>query len=135
MRCSWWFVSVSVCVGLLSACSNVAKDKSPTLKNLENATVKIDRDLPVENSMNKAKENYESLLGTIKDETLRKQAMRRLADLEMKAGEDLPAVDTQAQTKAEAVEAVPDYKKAMALYQSLLRSYPNSPDNDRILYQ
>lgn len=128
-------MNVAVVAGLLSSCANVSKDKSPTLKNLENSTVKIDRDLPVENSMNKAKENYESLIGNIKDETLRKQAMRRLADLEMKTGDDLPVVDTQAQIKEEAVEAAPDFKKAIELYQTLLRSYPNSPDNDRILYQ
>lgn len=128
-------MNIAVVAGLLSSCANISKDKSPTLKNLENSTVKIDRDLPVENSMNKAKENYESLIGNIKDETLRKQAIRRLADLEMKTGDDLPAVDTQAQIKEEAVEAAPDFKKAIELYQTLLRSYPNSPDNDRILYQ
>lgn len=136
MTRSLWIVSVAVFVSALSACSNVAKDSSPTLKNLQNETVVIDRDLPIANSMDKAKESYESLLETIKDETLRKQAMRRLADLEMKTDEELPAATSQSPTQTEAAaETEPDYKKAIALYQSLLASYPDSRDNDRILYQ
>lgn len=126
-----------ICAILTVSCTSVPKDKSPTLKSLDKSSVKIDRDAPVKGDVGKAKENYENLLKDVQDEALRKQAMRRLADLEMKAGEELPQHDTSVASAEDARDpaAGTDFKKAIDLYQGLLKSYPNSPDNDRILYQ
>jgi cellulose synthase operon protein C len=51
--------------------------------------------------------------------------MRRLGDLEM------DVADGQSAQSANA----PDYKAATARYQDFLKTYPNDPGNDRVLYQ
>lgn len=123
----------------VAGCSITPKDSSPTLKSLEKKTVKIERDAEVKPDLAKAKESYEALLQATTDEKLRRRAMRRLADLELQDREE-PGVETaKAETPAPAAgksaSTEPDYRKAITLYEGLLRSYPDRKDNDKVMYQ
>jgi tetratricopeptide (TPR) repeat protein len=118
---------------LVAGCSITPKDTSPTLKSLEKKTVKIEKEVDIQQSAAKAKKSYEALLESTSDDKLRRRAMRRLADLEMLDQEELPQADTTRPPAA--VTGEPDFSKAVSLYENLLRTYPDGKDNDRILYQ
>lgn len=117
--------------GVLGGCSSAPKDAGPTLKSLENKKIVIDTNKKLPGSKRRAKESYERLLRQAEDERIKKKAMKRLADLELKTGED-PGIDTSV-APDDGVE--PDYDKAIRLYSDLLRQFPNSPDNEKVLYQ
>ena len=118
-----------------SGCSTPEKDSGPTLKSLEKKTVRIERDAPVQADLGKAKESYKALLKNVGDDALKQRAMRRLADLEMQEPKEAPSIDTSKSTPATVPMDQPDYRKAIDLYENLLKTYPNRPDNDRVLYQ
>ncbi|MFY9512175.1 MAG: tetratricopeptide repeat protein, partial [Rubrivivax sp.] len=67
---------------------------------------------------------YREFLAAAPQAPQRPEAMRRLGDLEMD-GADRRLADG----------AEPDYKAAIARYEDYLRNFPNSPGNDRVLYQ
>ncbi len=121
-----------------AGCSVAPKDTSPTLKSLEKRTVTIDTTAQVKPDASKAKQSYEALLKNTDDEALRRRAMRRLADLELMEQEEeaTPALGESADIDSTAtVPAEPDYAKAIALYEGLIKSFPDREDNDRIYYQ
>jgi tetratricopeptide (TPR) repeat protein len=125
----------AVALATLGACSVTPKDDSPTLKSLEKRSVQIDRTGEVAPSIEKAREGYEALLQTTTDEALRTRAMRRLADLNMQERDEVPGIRTESQAPVPAGTQGADFEKAVKLYESLLKSMPDSKDNDRILYQ
>ena len=55
--------------------------------------------------------------------------MRRLGDLEM------DSADNSQSASRRSARGAPDYKAAIARYQDYLKTYPNDPNNDRVLYQ
>nr|PZN65871.1 MAG: hypothetical protein DIU62_08270 [Pseudomonadota bacterium] len=103
--------------------------KEPTLKDLPKRQVEIRRDAPSDVNAARAAENYRRFLEIEEAEpALRAEALRRLADLSLEAGE-LERMDAESsRLDAGAAEAI-------GLYTQLLQAHPDAPGNDRVLYQ
>src|SRR4051812_6391355 len=109
-------------VGLDAAAADKKKEK--TIGDLAARPVVVQPDRKVEASSQRAMENYRRFLELQKtDPQLRAEALRRLADLNMEAGEG----DRMA-TEAQSIDA--QGAEAIQLYASLLKSYPDYPRND-----
>ncbi len=100
-------------------------DDAPTLATLTNRSVEIPVDTGVASNEAQAMAAYRAYLDVARSAPQRPEVMRRLADLEM----DL------ADRKSADVGVTPDYKAAVAQYEKVLKEHPNSPGNDRVLYQ
>ncbi len=104
-------------------------DPNATIADLEGHAVEIDRSVPIDQGAKQAMEGYRAFLDlAIDDPVLRAEAMRRLADLQLEAGED-----RQMEGQEEVMAA--EYEEAVLLYQQLLMAYPESAQNDRVMYQ
>jgi cellulose synthase operon protein C len=106
-----------------------AADSAPTIKDLESRPVTIKKDTKLDANATKAMDNYRRFLELQRtDPQLRAEAMRRLGDLNLDAGEvermekEVNSIDTQG---AEAIK----------LYSTLLKAYPDYGRNDQVLYQ
>jgi tetratricopeptide (TPR) repeat protein len=124
-------VPTAIALILAAACAVTAHaaDDTKTIKDLKSGNVQIHKDSKVEASSNKAMENYRRFLELQKtDPQLRAEAMRRLGDLNLDAGDierlekEVGLVDLQS---AEAIK----------LYSTLLKAYPDYGRNDQVLYQ
>lgn len=100
-----------------------------TIGDLTRRKVEVHKDTPAEASATRAMENYRRFLELQNtDPKLRAEAMRRLGDLNLDAGEmqrlgeEVTAVDLQG-------------AEAIRLYTLLLKAYPDYPRNDQVLYQ
>src|SRR5690242_20656778 len=100
-----------------------------TIKDLESHPVAVRKDSKADASAAKAMENYRRFLELQKtDPQLRAEALRRLGDLNLDAGEvermekEVTAVDLQG-------------GEAIKLYSTLLQAYPDYARNDQVLYQ
>jgi cellulose synthase operon protein C len=127
-------VSLSlVAVAVLAACASNKPppgDDAPTLASLSQRSVPVDRDRRVQSDETQAIAAYRKFLDSTPKADLapqRAEAMRRLGDLEMVAADNRSATS--------AAGNPPDYKAAVARYQDYLKTYPNDPGNDRVLYQ
>ncbi|HYX74272.1 MAG TPA: tetratricopeptide repeat protein [Steroidobacteraceae bacterium] len=101
----------------------------PTIGDLNKRKVEVHTDTAASGSSTRAMENYRRFLELQNtDPKLRAEAMRRLGDLNLDAGEmermekELTAVDMQG-------------GEAIKLYSTLLKAYPNYARNDQVLYQ
>lgn len=117
---------------LLAGCASTARRaqtaEPPTLKSLAGRTIQVDADPGVQADETLAAKAYRDFLATAPREPHRREALRRLGDLEMER------VDAQAAAGA-APGAASDYRAAIARYTDYLKAYPDAPDNDRVLYQ
>lgn len=102
---------------------------APTIGDLTSRRVAVHRDTAASANAARAMENYRRFLELQHtDPKLRAEALRRLGDLNLDAGEmerlekEVTAVDLQG---AEAIK----------LYTTLLKAYPDYPRNDQVLYQ
>src|SRR5262249_2562641 len=104
-----------------------------TIKDLQSHPVPVTKDSKADtnasSSASKAMDNYRRFLELQKtDPQLRAEAMRRLGDLNLDAGEvermekEVTAIDLQG-------------GEAIKLYSTLLKAYPNYARNDQVLYQ
>ncbi len=125
------FVLLSCLVALagVSAVRAQSSGPPPTIGDLTKHKVEVHKDTPASASATKAMENYRRFLELQNtDPKLRAEAMRRLGDLNLDAGElerlqnEVTAVDLQG---AEAIK----------LYTTLLKAYPDYARNDQVLYQ
>ncbi|MGZ8981229.1 MAG: tetratricopeptide repeat protein, partial [Burkholderiaceae bacterium] len=115
---------------LLAACSTFSK-KEPepiTLKSLASREVAVQPDAGVPADEEAAARAYREFLAAAPREPQRQEALRRLGDLEM------DRVDSRVGS-GEASGTAADYKAAVGRYQDFLKTYPNDPGNDRVLYQ
>jgi TolA-binding protein len=104
---------------------------APTISELGRHSVKLD-DVPIEASEQQAMSAYRRFLKTGDRTEARPQAMRRLADINMEA-EALPEAEL---AENAVVSPYPQQvQDSIHLYQQLLESYPDRPDNDSVLYQ
>jgi len=99
----------------------------PTLQSLSSRQYPVLPDAGVKASTADAEKAYRDFLAAAPREPHRKEALRRLGDLEM----DQVDARSAAGDNAGATE----YKEAIARYQSFLKTYPTDPGNDRVLYQ
>ncbi|MDB6045530.1 MAG: hypothetical protein JWM63_4081 [Gammaproteobacteria bacterium] len=100
-----------------------------TIRDLESHNVDVHKDSKVDASASKAMENYRRFLELQKtDPQLRAEALRRLGDLNLDAGDlermekEVAAIDLQS-------------GEAIKLYATLLKAYPDYARNDQVLYQ
>lgn len=125
--------SLSLVMAALAACSSgpkVAGDDAPTLATLSKRELSIDTSRTIASDETKAIAAYRRFLESAPTRAQapgRAEAMRRLGDLEMDVADNRSASDAKA--------GAPDYKAAVERYRAFLKSYPNGPDNDRVLYQ
>ncbi len=121
---------LAVACALAASVARAADPTEPrTIRDLQSHPVAINKDGKVEASAAKAMENYRRFLELQKtDPQLRAEAMRRLGDLNLDAGElermekEVTAVDLQG-------------GEAIKLYSTLLQAYPDYARNDQVLYQ
>jgi len=101
----------------------------PTIGDLATRKVEVHRDTVVSANVSRAMENYRRFLELQNtDPKLRAEALRRLGDLNLDAGEmqrleqEVTAVDLQG-------------GEAIKLYTTLLKAFPDYTRNDQVLYQ
>ena len=100
-----------------------------TIKSLDEQTIEVRIDEPIQQSEEKARESYRAFLEMVTDDPkLRAEAMRRLGDLSLEAGE---AEQMEAQQLLEQMS----YQDAVQLYEALLTSYPDYDKSDSVMYQ
>src|SRR6184192_3690133 len=103
--------------------------RQPTIGDLASRKVEVHRDTMVNANVSRAMENYRRFLELQNtDPKLRAEALRRLGDLNLDAGEmqrleqEVTAVDLQGAV-------------AIKLYTTLLKAFPDYASNDQVLYQ
>ncbi len=107
---------------LLTACTSVPEERN-TLKSLEGRRTAVAREEPVPANRDKAARAYRQYLDIAPRDAQRPEALRRLGDMDI---ENAGASDKLSKD---------DYKRAIGVYQNLLRVYPNYAGNDRVMYQ
>src|SRR5688572_1447970 len=119
----------ALCTGVTLEASAAPKKKEKTIAEISARPVTVQPDQKVEASSQRAMDNYRRFLELQKtDPQLRAEALRRLADLNMEAGEGDRMSGEASMIDAQGAEAI-------KLYSSLLKSYPDYPRNDQVLYQ
>jgi len=119
-----------LCAVLASAAAAAASKPQPTIADLKGRQVEVNSDEPGEGNADRARQNYEEFLNLERgDAALRAEAMRRLGDLKLEAGE-LNRIEK------ELAQGSPlDTSDAIVLYTKLLAAYPDYARNDAVLYQ
>jgi cellulose synthase operon protein C len=132
-----WRRSAALCrAATLLACAALpqgvpaqSSSPAPTIGDLSSRKIEVHKDTPAAASSTRAMENYKQFLELQNtDPKLRAEAMRRLGDLNLDAGEmqrleqEVTAVDLQG-------------GEAIRLYTTLLKAYPDYARNDQVLYQ
>jgi cellulose synthase operon protein C len=123
--------SVVLLACLLAACASKrgTPDNEPTLRALAGRQVTVEKDGAVVATEKQAIDAYSKFLAVVPNVApnapQRAEAMRRIGDLEMDVADN--ATDQPA--------TGPDYRAAIKRYQDFLKTYPNDPANDRVLYQ
>jgi cellulose synthase operon protein C len=107
-----------------------AQSKSTTtIGDLSSKKVEVHKDTPADSNATRAMENYKHFLELQNtDPKLRAEAMRRLGDLNLDAGE-LQRLEQE--VTAEDLQGA----EAIRLYTTLLKAYPDYARNDQVLYQ
>jgi cellulose synthase operon protein C len=119
----------ALCAGLVTGAVAAPKKKEKTIGELSARPVVVQPDQKVEASAARAMDNYRRFLELQKtDPQLRAEALRRLGDLNMEAGEGERMAGEASTIDLQGAEAI-------KLYTSLLKSYPDYPRNDQVLYQ
>src|SRR3954466_13382211 len=129
MRSKNLIIAAAIALALSQAVVAADKKGPQTIGDLKSKQVQVKKDTQVSATSTKAMDNYKRFLELQKtDPELRAEAMRRLGDLNLEAGEldrmstEVTAVDMQG-------------GEAIKLYSTLLKAYPTYPRNDQVLYQ
>ena len=126
-------LALGACMLGMAVAAEPTPNNEKTIKDLGSHPVTVKKDTKLDagtsSSASKAMENYKRFLELQKtDPQLRAEAMRRLGDLNLDAGEvermekEVTAVDLQG-------------GEAIKLYSTLLKAYPDYARNDQVLYQ
>jgi len=117
-------------VALLGFLAAHAENRAPTIGDLAKKSVDVRVDEPVAGGATQARERYQQFLELERgDPALRAEAMRRLGDLKLEAGES-------ARIEKELAQGSPlDTTDAIILYSKLYAAYPHYERNDAVLYQ
>jgi len=103
-------------------------DNAPTIQSLNKREVVIESDPGIPADEDKAIAAYRDFLAVTPDANLRAEAQRRLGDLAMTSADNANAANPTP-------SGTPDYTAAIAQYRDYLKTYPNDPTNDRVIYQ
>lgn len=126
-------LAVILAVALAACAPNKLRpqDKSPPIGSLTNQKQPDRNKLPIILSdpiapdPEKALENYRAILELTADDTVRKEAMRRMADLQVQTDDAAGGSESSEKLLADSIST----------YQKLLEESPNDARNDRVLYQ
>ncbi len=119
-------------VASLTACSSAEKKRLATIGTLKDREIKLEEpkgNLQIDEA--KARKYYQEFLSMTNDYQMYSQALRRLADLQLKIGEEKLSGDTRKSLD----EGQRDTQASIRLYTTYLETHPNHPNNDQILYQ
>jgi TolA-binding protein len=110
----------------LSACAGQRVERGPTLASIKPAPVQArERDLPA-TDIGQVVAQYRAVLEVASEPETRIKVQQRLAGLEMLRSE---------QRQVDTAQSAHYFAEAIELYQSLIDTYPDRQDNDRLLYQ
>lgn len=115
----------------VSACSSNSKQLE-TIASIKARDINLEEPqgrLPIDEDV--ARKYYSEFLSITTDYQMYSQALRRLADLQLKIGEKQLSGDTEHDLK----KGQQDTQASIRLYTTYLESHPNHPNNDQILYQ
>jgi TolA-binding protein len=104
-------------------------DNAPTLKSLAGRQVTVDKSVAIASNEEQTIAAYRRFLEIAPKAPQRSEAMRRIGDLEMDIADNRIAAGQVTASGA------PDYRAAIVRYQEFLKTYPQDPGNDRVLYQ
>ncbi|MFC1748734.1 tol-pal system YbgF family protein [Pseudomonadota bacterium] len=121
-------LSVLLVSSLLAGCFG---SNQLTLRDMKSRDIIVDVTTPVDVERKDAIEYYRSLLEFDIDNRYRIRAMKRLADLELEAGEQRETLDRAILSVGE----IEEYERSIKTYHDLLRTYPNHEGTDVVLYQ
>ena len=132
-------IATIACVGVFgsaaataAAADKKAATKQPprTIKDLESREVQVSPDPPTDVKPQQAIEQYRRFLELqSQNEKMRTEATRRLGDLQVEVDEAARAAGVDS-----GVEGM-ELKEAIQLYEGLLKSSPDYPRNDAVMYQ
>ncbi|WP_455201240.1 hypothetical protein, partial [Kaarinaea lacus] len=134
------FILVALIGLLLNGC---AANKKGTLASLGELDVKIEKDAPIDSAREKAADNYNSFISSAPKDSLRVEALRRLADLELEKSEEhfqkqIAKLDSEKQTVSIAKEAEikqSSYENAIKLYEDAAKASVGEANDPLIYYQ
>ncbi len=127
--CALGVLLVTAAAAPLPVTAQSSPGNAPTIGSLQRHPVEVHRDTMASPSLDKAMENYRRFLQLQNtDPRLRAEAMRRLGDLNLDAGE-LQSMEQE--VTAQDLQGA----EAIRLYTTLLKAYPDYPRNDQVLYQ
>jgi len=121
---------LTLCLGLFACASN--KQELKTIASIKSRDIDLTEPkgaLPI--NEDKAREYYREFLSITTDYSMYSQALRRLADLQLKVGENQLTGDTQKSVE----QGQRETQASIRLYTAYLETHPNYPNNDQILYQ
>ena len=129
-------LAVLLLVQSLGACSmfhwggkpGATPDNAPTIQSLNKREVVIESDPGIPADEDKAIAAYRNFLAVTPGAKERAEAQRRLGDLAMASADNANAANPTP-------SGTPDYTAAIAQYRDYLKTYPNDPTNDRVIYQ
>ncbi|MFQ5936908.1 MAG: tol-pal system YbgF family protein, partial [Acidiferrobacterales bacterium] len=129
------YLLLAVCL-VFTGCLTAVRDD--TVGTIEDRDVTVQQETLKKGGRGKAIESYREFLNKEEDDPLRAEAMRRLADLELERSEaqyleQVKRLEKEGEDEERLTPA--DYRKAIETYRELLRTHPNYPGNDRVLYQ
>jgi cellulose synthase operon protein C len=127
----WPYLTLVCVAGVCSPLWAAPKTPQPptTIGDLPTRSVELHTDAAVIGGADKAMASYRHFLEMQNtNPQLRAEAMRRLGDLNMEAGELERLTNEVTQLDLPGAEAI-------KLYSTLLKAYPNYPRNDQVLYQ
>jgi tetratricopeptide (TPR) repeat protein len=133
----------TLCALVMAGCAGT---RDNTLASLgDRVPVKIEKDAVITSARDKAMENYWEFMNSAPKDSLRVEAMRRLADLELERSEDqmqqkLAKKSSQQQAAAQQADAEmanTNFDKAIKLYEEALRvsKQQTGAEDKQVLYQ
>lgn len=123
-------VPVVLCLEGVGTGAAATKPAVPTLKDIRGRQVTLDAEAPVDVSSEEVIRQYERVLELgSSDPRLQAEALRRLGDLKLEIDEEARGADSTAAADPARL------REAIGIYESLVRSYPDSARNDMVLYQ
>ena len=139
-------VLIALLIVSIASCASSRRKENLTLGSLEERKVKVNpQDLPSANKQD-ARKRYKEFVKNTKDQQLRAAAMERLADIELETKQTEKIQDAERKearikskpgvdTAVVDVSSVGEYANVAKQYEKLLKRYPKSKDNEKILYQ
>ena len=121
--------ALAACLWLPTVQAATPPNSAPTISDLNARAIDVQTGTQPPASAAKAMDNYRRFLELqATDPKLRAEALRRLGDLNLEAGEFERMEKEVTQVDLQGAEAI-------KLYSTLLKAYPNYPRNDEVLYQ